>query len=117
MKFKKLSKKTILYGVIIALFVYLLLTKCYMSTPIVVTEPVMDNRFSVYGTMRCGYTVKMLDHLKALGQSVRFVDVSIPEGDAEFKNVTEGKNIRGIPFTIDHKTSETISGFQTKINL
>jgi glutaredoxin-related protein len=69
-------------------------------------------RFTVYGSMRCGYTVKMLDHLKSVGASHEFVDVNRPDGDAAFKEVTKGKNIRGIPFSVDHKTGEEIAGFR-----
>lgn len=71
-----------------------------------------DSRFTVYGTMRCGYTVKMLDHLKKIGTSYEFVDVSLPAGDAAFKEATRGKNIRGIPFSVDHETGEEIAGFR-----
>ena len=71
-----------------------------------------DSRFTVYGTMRCGYTVKMLDHLKKIGTSYEFVDVSLPAGDAAFKEATRGKNIRGIPFSVDHQTGEEIAGFR-----
>lgn len=108
--------KKVMYG-LLALLALLLLCYCSSSANRMTIEPSNASRFSVYGTMRCGYTVKMLDYLKEMGQSVRFVDVSLPEGDAEFKNVTEGKNIRGIPFTVDHKTGDTIAGFQKKIIL
>ena len=70
------------------------------------------SRFTVYGSMRCGYTVKMLDYLKSRDVSYEYVDVNKPAGDAAFKEVTAGKNIRGIPYTIDHKTSEGIAGFK-----
>lgn len=69
-------------------------------------------RFAVYGSMRCGYTVKMLDYLKGAGESVRFVDVNTNTGNAEFKRATRGKNIRGVPYTIDNKTNKGIRGFQ-----
>lgn len=73
-------------------------------------------RFTVYGSMKCGYTVKMLQYLKNSAESVRFVDVNTFTGDAEFKRITKGKNIRGVPYTIDHKTNKNIRGFQ-EINL
>jgi len=108
--------KKVIYALLFVLAL-LLLSQCSMKPKATKPEG-LGARFSVYGTMRCGYTVKMLDYLqKELGQTVRFVDVSVPEGDAEFKEITSGKNIRGIPFTVDHHTGETISGFQKKINL
>jgi glutaredoxin len=75
-------------------------------------NPGGGSRFTVYGSMGCGYTVKMLDYLKSLDVSYEYVDVNKPAGDAAFKEVTAGKNIRGIPYTIDHKTSEGIAGFK-----
>jgi glutaredoxin len=109
--FNKLTKTHYAIAIVVALiFVYMYNCK---STNLI-TES--SSTFVVYGSMRCGYTVKMLDHLKELGQSIRFVDVNTAEGDAEFKKVTEGKNIRGIPFTIDTRTGKEIAGFQ-KINI
>ena len=72
----------------------------------------VDERFIVYGSMRCGYTVKMLDYLKSHNQKVKFIDVNTPEGGAAFNKL----NIRGVPYTIDMQTGENISGFR-KINL
>ena len=69
-------------------------------------------RFMVYGSMNCGYTVKMLNYLKNANQSVQFIDVSTESGDLEFKRVTKDKNIRGVPYTIDNKTKKNIRGFQ-----
>lgn len=109
--FNKLTRTHYAIAIVVALIV-LYVYNCN-STTIARTD---SNTFVVYGSMRCGYTVKMLDHLKELGQSIRFVDVNTAEGDAEFKKVTEGKNIRGIPFTIDTRTGKEIAGFQ-KINI
>ena len=69
-------------------------------------------RFIVYGSMNCGFTVKMLNYLKNANQSVKFVDVNTKKGDLEFKRVTAGKNIRGVPYTKDNKTNKDIRGFQ-----
>ena len=73
---------------------------------------VSEPRFVVYGSMRCGFTVKMLDYLRGAGESVRFVDVNTSAGDVEFKHVTIGKHIRGVPYTIDNNTKKGIRGFQ-----
>lgn len=69
-------------------------------------------RFVVYGSMQCGFTVKMLDYLNGAGESVRFVDVDTHTGNAEFKRITKGKNIRGVPYTVDRTTNTSIRGFQ-----
>lgn len=71
-----------------------------------------EPRFKMYGSMRCGYTVKMLNYLRSKGQQVNFVDVNTPEGSSAFDKL----NIRGVPYTIDMLTGENISGFR-KINL
>ena len=44
--------------------------------------------------------------------SYTFVDVNKPDGNNAFKNATSGKNIRGVPYSIDHKTGEEIAGFR-----
>ena len=71
-----------------------------------------QERFKMYGSMRCGYTVKMLNYLRSKGQQVKFIDVNTPEGSLAFDKL----NIRGVPYTIDMRTGEKISGFR-KINL
>lgn len=75
-------------------------------------RPSREHRFEMYGSMRCGYTVKMLEYLRSRGQRVKFIDVNTPEGGAAFDKL----NIRGVPYTIDTQTGEKISGFR-KINL
>jgi hypothetical protein len=54
----------------------------------------------------------MLDYLRAHKQTVQYIDVNTPSGQAEFKKATAGKNIRGIPFSINTRTQETISGYK-----
>lgn len=67
-----------------------------------------QERFKMYGSMRCGYTVKMLNYLRSKGQQVRFIDVNTPDGGEAFDKL----NIRGVPYTIDMRTGEKISGFR-----
>lgn len=100
------NKNILIILVIIAIVFITMYTYCTNS----VTD--IGSRFTVYGSMHCGYTVKMLDYLKARGVSYTFVDVNKPEGDSAFKEATIGKNIRGIPYSIDHKTGEEIAGFK-----
>jgi glutaredoxin len=58
----------------------------------------------------------MINYLEAHKMSYAFVDVNKPDGDIAFKKATSGKNIRGVPYTIDHTTGEEIAGFR-EINL
>ena len=44
----------------------------------------IGSEYTVYGTMRCPYTVKMVDELKAKGKTFTYVDVSTPEGNAAY---------------------------------
>ena len=65
-----------------------------------------DVEYVVYGTMSCGYTVKMCDHLKRTGKSFEFVDVS--EQTTLYQNVLNkfGVKSSGVPFVV-HKPSDT----------
>jgi len=109
--FKLSEKKMYTLSLIATVFAIVMYLHC-TSTNYKTGNMGIGSRFTVYGSMRCGYTVKMLDHLKARGVSYEFVDVNKPLGDAAFKKVTMGKNIRGIPYSIDHKTGEDIAGFK-----
>lgn len=77
-------------------------------------------RFVVYGSMRCGYTRKQLDYMKAHGMSHRFVDVDTPTGERAFREVrdrTGNGEVRGVPFTVDTRDPpRTYAGF-SEINL
>jgi glutaredoxin-related protein len=101
------SKKVYFIPIVVVLIMYLVYqcsNKASTGTP--------SGRFKMYGSMRCGYTVKMLNYLRSKGQEVTFIDVNTPEGGAAFDKL----NIRGVPYTIDTRTGEKISGFR-KINL
>ena len=99
------SKKVYFIAIAVVLVVYLL----YQCTN---KKTMGHERFKMYGSMRCGYTVKMLNYLRSEGQQVQFIDVNTPEGSEAFDKL----NIRGVPYTIDLRTGEKISGFR-KINL
>ena len=65
-----------------------------------------DSEFVVYGTMRCGYTVKMCDHLKNTGRTFDFVDVR-KDTDRYVKELRRfGVESSGVPFVV-HKPSDT----------
>lgn len=96
------SKKLYFIAIALVLFMYVMYLCSSMG----------QERFKMYGSMRCGYTVKMLNYLRSKGQQVKFIDVNTPEGSLAFDKL----NIRGVPYTIDMRTGEKISGFR-KINL
>lgn len=75
-----------------------------------------NNRFTVYGYMKCPYTVKMLDELTTNDQSFTFVDVHTSVGNMEFNKVLDGRKDVGVPYTIDHETGEHMLGYK-KINI
>jgi glutaredoxin len=104
-----MNSKIVLIVLAVVVTAWVLQCMCNGSNP-------RTPRFVVYGSMQCGYTVKMLDYLKGEGGSVRFVDVNTNTGNAEFKRATRGKNIRGVPYTIDNNTNKGIRGFK-EINL
>ena len=95
--------------VIIAIVCFALYTHCSSREVLKASE---GSRFTVYGSMRCGYTVKMINYLEAHKMSYTFVDVNKPDGNNAFNKATSGKNIRGVPYSIDHKTGEEIAGFR-----
>lgn len=68
------------------------------------------NRYVVYGTMRCPYTVKMIDELKSKNLGYTFVDVSTESGNERFKKVATKTS--GVPYTVDTKTGEHILGYR-----
>ena len=68
------------------------------------------NRFVVYGTMRCPYTVKMIEELKSKNHGYTFVDVSTDQGNESFKKVSSKTS--GVPYTVDKKTGEHIIGYR-----
>ena len=94
--------RIVVIALILLILLYILLTS--------VNNNNNSNRYTVYGTMTCPYTVKMLDEVKHHG-TVRFVDVSQPLGMHEFKSVSNSKS-NGVPYTVDNKTGRHIVGFQ-----
>jgi len=62
--------------------------------------------YIVYGTMSCGYTVKMVKHLENIGKSFKFVDIT--QNSNVYESVLKHFNVKhiGVPFTV-HKPSDT----------
>ena len=75
-----------------------------------------SNRFTVYGYMKCPYTVKMLDELTTNNKSFTFVDVHTHIGNKKFNELLDGRKNVGVPYTIDHETGEHMLGYK-KINI
>lgn len=69
-----------------------------------------DARYIVYGTMRCPYTVKMVEELKAKNFEHRFVDVSTKEGNDAFSKAAP--DVDGVPFTVNTITGESFLGYR-----
>lgn len=66
--------------------------------------------FVVYGTMKCPFTVKMLNELESKSHTYRFVDVSTKEGHKRFSKVTTKTD--GVPYTVNTTTGEHIIGYR-----
>jgi glutaredoxin len=65
-----------------------------------------DSEFVVYGTMSCGYTVKMCEHLQKTERTFEFVDVR-KNTDRYMKELARfGVKSSGVPFVV-HKPSDT----------
>lgn len=69
-----------------------------------------DNTYIVYGTMRCPYTVKMVQELKSKNLEHKFVDVSTKEGNDEFSKAAP--DVTGVPFTVNKTTGESFLGYR-----
>lgn len=68
--------------------------------------------YEVYGTMSCGYTVKMIDHMKQIGKTYKFIDIS--KNPSMYTNVLEmysQKHI-GVPFVVHVPTQTFFVGFK-----
>jgi len=70
-----------------------------------------SSQYTVYGTMKCPYTVKMIDELKAKDKTFTFKDVSKPDINNEYNLVKRGDST-GVPYTIDVTTGEHILGYR-----
>lgn len=68
--------------------------------------------YTVYGTMSCGYTVKMVKHLKDIGKNFKFVDVN--ENKQQFEKVLEGFGVQrtGVPFNVHEPSSTYFIGYK-----
>ena len=73
--------------------------------------PVADPKsYVVYGTMKCPYTVKMVEELKSKNMEYEFVDISTKEGNAAFSKAAP--NVGGVPFTVNKITGESFLGYR-----
>ena len=105
----KMFKRTIVpVALIILLLLFVGVCACKQHFPIGQSNNV---EYTVYGTMRCPYTVKMVKELKEKGKEFQYVDVATPEGNAAYDKVTGGV-ATGVPYTVHIPTGEHIKGFK-----
>lgn len=78
----------VIFIVCIAAYLYY---RCQTST----VETYDSGEITMYGRDTCGFTVKMKNELKKSGliKIIRYVDVTTPEGETEFKS----KGFDGVP--------------------
>tara|TARA_Y100000389_G_C17469368_1_gene528863 strand:+ start:2453 stop:2932 length:480 start_codon:yes stop_codon:yes gene_type:complete len=75
----------------------------------------------VYGSLSCGYTVKLIDELKKnkVWNDVSFVDVDTKEGATAFKTL----DVSGVPISINNASGAIVHGylpfkdFKQKLNI
>lgn len=61
----------------------------------------------VYGTMKCGYTVKLLEELSSNNVNYTFVDTSTPKGNEEYSKY----KVRGVPLTVCTNNNKKAVGY------
>jgi glutaredoxin len=117
------SQQTILYLIMLCMMMIIvqLFCNCFMKNVSVMGGPissrsnkrvVFEHEYEVYGTMRCGYTVKMCQHLQAIGKTFKFIDVTKNAG--AYENVLKhfGVTRSGVPFTVHKPTNTYFIGFK-----
>lgn len=104
-----MGSETLMYIVALCLMMIImqLFCNCLMkggSKP--TRHVVLDHEYEVYGTMRCGYTVKMCKHLQTIGKTFKFIDVTANE--KAYNNILRHFRVTrsGVPFTV-HKPTDT----------
>ena len=66
-----------------------------------------ENHTKVFGSMNCGYTVKLLEELQKHGVKFTFVDTNTPKGNQEYKK----HNVDGVPLTVCTKSKKRVIGY------
>lgn len=90
--------------------VVILIVLCILAVALSLKTNSSD-KYIVYGTMRCPYTVKMVDELKSKNVEYAFVDVSTEEGNAAFSKAAPDTD--GVPFTVNTTTGKSFLGYRT----
>jgi hypothetical protein len=72
------------------------------------------DEYVIYGTLRCGYTVKMIKHLDIIGKQYKFVDVSKKENEIMYEHVLNHFGVKrgGVPFTVHIPSDTYFIGFK-----
>lgn len=65
-------------------------------------------RYIIYGSMKCGYTLKLLDHLKEINRMHEFI-YKDANGDKNYESL----NVQGVPCIYCMKTGKFVVGFHT----
>lgn len=86
---------------------YLILTKNSKNLLFRSRPSKTSTHIVVYGTMKCGYTVKLLDELRSHRIAHSFVDTSTTKGSSEYSKF----NVKGIPLTVCLKNRTTAVGY------
>ena len=69
-------------------------------------------RYEVYGTLRCPYTVKMLQHLDEIKQPYVYHDVNEQRKLFEGTKKRLGVKEKGVPFVVDTLNSTYFIGYK-----
>lgn len=93
--------------ILVILCVFVAALKSY---PMVTPQQPSDSNYIVYGTMRCPYTVKMVNELNTKNLEHKFVDVSTKEGNDAFSKAAP--DVTGVPFTVNTTTGESFLGYR-----
>lgn len=89
-------------ALVAALFVLFLLNFWLTSTP-----QVSGGQWTVYGTTRCGWTNKQLDHMKSNGITHEFIDCDVDS------NKSKCKGMDGFPTMRHTGTGKEVVGYTT----
>lgn len=107
---QKLLTISLLLNIVLLYFILTKKPLTLLKSP----EKVPPNKhIVVYGTMKCGYTVKLLEELSSNNISYTFVDTSTPKGNEEYSKY----NVRGVPLTVCTKNNKKTVGYMPVKNL
>lgn len=100
--------KNILLVLVVLFVLYTFSSPCKSKQKHVSFAP----EYEIYGTMTCGYTVKMINHMKEVGKTYKFIDVS--KEPHMYKYVLDQYKQKhvGVPFVVHIPTNTFFVGFK-----